>query len=307
VKVVVAGGSGFLGTALRAALVADGHAVANLTRRPIPSAPDDVMWTPDGTANGWARVVDGVDAVVNLAGAGIADTRWTDERKDLILTSRIAATRSLVTAIARAAAPPRVLVSASAVGYYGPRGEEIVTEATPAGADFLAKVCVDWEREADQASSVTRVAIVRTGVALHTAGGALARMLLPFKLGAGGPLGAGVQYMPWIHRDDWVDLVRWLIAEPGARGAFNGTSPAPVTNAEFVRALGRALRRPAILPVPAFGLRLLFGEMADLLLTGQRAVPARALEMGFRFSLEKLDDALQNLLSDSARASREVG
>jgi uncharacterized protein (TIGR01777 family) len=303
-KVVVAGGSGFLGTALRAALLADGHAVANLTRRPIPTAPDDVMWTPDGSADGWAHVVDGADAVVNLAGAGIADTRWTDERKDIILKSRIAATRSLVTAIARAAAPPRVLVSASAVGYYGPRDADIVTEAMPAGTDFLAKVCVEWEREADQASAVTRVAIVRTGVALHPEGGALARMLLPFKFGVGGPLGGGTQYMPWIHRDDWIDLVRWLIAEPAARGAFNATSSAPVTNAEFVRALGRALWRPAVLPVPGFGLRLLFGEMADLLLTGQRAIPTRALEMGFRFRFEKLDEALADLLSVSARTSQ---
>jgi uncharacterized protein (TIGR01777 family) len=260
-----------------------------------------VTWTPDGGANGWAQVVDGADAVVNLAGTGIADSRWTDERKADILSTRMAATRSLVTAIARAAVPPRVFVSASGVGYYGPRGSEIITESTPPGTDFLAQVCVEWEREADQASAVTRVAIVRTGVALHPEGGALARMLLPFRLGAGGPLGAGTQYMPWIHRDDWVDLVRWLIAEPGSRGAFNGTSPEPATNAEFARALGRALRRPAILPVPAFGLRLLLGEMADLLLTGQRVVPARALEMGFRFRFEKLDEAFKDLLTRKSR------
>ncbi len=303
-KVVVAGGSGFLGAALRTALLADGHAVVTLTRRASPIAPDEVTWTPDGGANGWAHVIDGVEAVVNLAGAGIAEARWSDQRKADILTSRIAATRSLVTAIARAAVAPRVLVSASGVGYYGPRGAEIITEATPPGTDFLAKVCMEWEREAEQASTVTRVAIVRTGLALHTEGGALARMLLPFKLGAGGPLGGGTQYMPWIHRDDWVDLVRWLIAEPGARGAFNGTAPEPVTNAEFVRALGRALGRPAILPVPAFGLRLLLGEMADLLLSGQRAVPARALEMGFRFRFEKLEKAFEDLLSGAKRASR---
>ena len=303
-KVVIAGGSGFLGAALRAALLADGHAVANLTRRPQPSTPDDVMWTPDGGTNGWAHVVEGADAVINLAGAGIADARWSDERKALIVTSRIAATRSLVAAITRATTPPRVFVSASAVGYYGPRGAEIVTEATPAGTDFLAKVCVDWEREADQASAVTRVTIVRTGLVLHTQGGALASMLLPFKLGAGGPLGGGAQYMPWIHRDDWVDLVRWLMAEPGARGAFNGTSPTPVTNAEFVRALGRALWRPAVVPMPAFALKLLLGEMADLLLTGQRAVPARALEMGFRFRFERLEDAFADLFPRTAGAAR---
>jgi uncharacterized protein (TIGR01777 family) len=295
-KVVVAGGSGFLGGALRKALLDDGHAVANLTRRTTPRSADDITWVPNGAAAGaWVDAIDGVDAVVNLAGEGIADARWTEARKRALLESRLAATRSLVAALARAATPPSVFVSASGIGYYGPRGDELVTEATPAGNDFLANVCVQWEREAEQAASVTRVAVVRTGMVLHPEGGALGKMLLPFKLGAGGPLGSGEQWTPWIHRDDWVGLMRWMLAEPAARGAFNASAPEPVRNAEFTRALGRALRRPAFMPVPAFALRVLFGEMAEILLTGQRAVPARATETGFRFRFQKLDDALAHL------------
>jgi uncharacterized protein (TIGR01777 family) len=298
VKVVLAGGSGFLGNALRAQLLADGHAVANLTRRATPAAPGDITWTPDGTASGdWAKAIDDADAVVNLAGEGIADARWSEARKRSILESRLLSTRSLVAALRQTAKPPAVFVSASAVGYYGPRGDEIVTEATPPGSDFLANVCVQWEREADQASPVTRVVLVRSGIVLHPEGGALAKMLLPFRFGIGGPIGSGTQYTPWIHRDDWVDLVRWLIGEPAARGAFNATAPEPVRNAEFARALGRALRRPAMLPVPGIALRILFGELAGALLTGQRAMPARAEEMGFTFRFARLDDALADLFS----------
>ena len=294
-KVVIAGGSGFLGGALRKALFDDGHAVANLTRG-TPRAPGDITWTPNGAAAGaWVQAIDGVDAVVNLAGEGIADARWTEARKRSLVDSRLAATRSLVAAIAAAAKPPSVFVSASGIGYYGPRGDELVTEATSSGNDFLANVCVQWEREAEQAGSVTRVALVRTGMVLHPEGGALGKMLLPFQMGAGGPIGTGTQWTPWIHRADWVDLVRWMIAEPAARGAFNGSAPEPVRNVEFARALGHALRRPAFMPVPAFALRMLFGEMAEMLLTGQRAVPARATEGGFRFRFQKLDDALAHL------------
>jgi uncharacterized protein (TIGR01777 family) len=297
-RVVVAGGSGFLGRALRAALLTDGHKVANLTRQATPRAPDELPWTPDGTAGPWAAALDDIDAIVNLAGEGIADRRWTAERKQAIVASRTLATRSLVAACARAARPPRVFVSASGVGYYGPRGDEVVTEAMPAGSDFLAKVCVEWEQAAERASAVTRVALLRTGLVLHPEGGALARMLLPFKLGAGGPIGSGAQFMPWIHRADWVDLVRWLISEPAAHGAFNLTAPEPVTNKVFARSLGRVLRRPALLPMPSLALRLLLGEMSDLLVTGQRAIPARALEMGFRFTFTQLDGALNAFFTD---------
>jgi uncharacterized protein (TIGR01777 family) len=298
-KIVVAGGSGFLGGPLRHALASAGHAVINLTRRHPPRGSDEVHWMPDGTAGEWARVVEDATAVVNLAGEGIADRRWTDARKRAILESRLAATRSLVAAIEQASKPPRALVSASAVGYYGPRGDEIVDETTPPGPDFLANVCLEWERAAERAAKATRVAIIRTGLVLHPEGGALGQMLLPFKLGVGGPTGSGRQYMPWIHRDDWLEIVKWLIGEPAASGAFNGSAPAPVRNAEFGRALGKALHRPAILPTPAFALRLLFGELSELLLTGQRVVPARALEMGFEFRFRRLEEALKDLFARS--------
>ena len=296
-RIVLAGGSGFLGSALGRSFERDGHEVLNLTRRQPPRTPGEVTWTPDGTAGSWAAAVDGADAVVNLAGAGLADRRWNAPRKQAILNSRVLPTRSVVAAVARATAPPRVLVSASGVNYYGPRGDEPVTETTPPGHDFLADLCVQWEREAEQASSVTRVILVRTGLVLDSGGGALARMLLPFRLGAGGPIGSGKQYMSWIHRADWIRLIRWLVDTAAARGAFNATAPNPVTNAAFARALGRSLHRPALIPVPAFALRAALGEMAELLLTGQRALPARATESGFTFQFDRIDDAFADLFT----------
>ncbi|HXG87552.1 MAG TPA: TIGR01777 family oxidoreductase [Vicinamibacterales bacterium] len=296
-QVVIAGGSGFLGRPLTARLQRDGHVVRVLTRRPRPGVADEIAWTPDGTAGPWARALEGVDAVINLSGEGIADKRWDDARKAALRQSRVATTRSLVAAIRQAAQPPRVLVSGSAVGYYGPRGDELVTEATPPGADFLSDLCVEWEREAEQASSTTRVVIVRTGLVMHPDGGALAKMLLPFRIGLGGPLGSGTQYMPWIHLDDWMDLIVWMLTTPGARGAFNGCAPNPVTNAEFTRALAAAVSRPAVVPVPGFGLRLLLGEFAASLLSGQRAIPSRAQEMGFGFRFSEISAALRDLIA----------
>jgi uncharacterized protein (TIGR01777 family) len=182
------------------------------------------------------------------------------------------------------------------VGYYGDRGAELVTEDTPAGRDFLAGLCVEWEREAWQAAAHTRVVVLRNGLVMHPSGGALKKMLLPFRLGAGGPLGPGTQYLPWIHLLDWVELITWLIQQPAASGPFNVTAPLPATNAEFTRALGRAVNRPAFIPVPAFALRLALGELADTLLTGQRATPARATESGFAFRFKEIDSALNDLL-----------
>ncbi len=294
--ILLAGGSGFLGRALHTRLQQEGHFVRILTRKPHFGVQEDIAWTPDGSAGAWANALDGVDAVVNLAGEGIADRRWNDRRKQALLSSRLLSTRSLVAAMRQVARPPAVLVNGSAVGYYGARGDELVTETTPPGSDFLADLCVQWEREAEQASSVTRVALVRTGLVLHPGGGALGKMLLPFRLGIGGPIGSGQQYMPWIHRDDWVNLVVWLITQATARGAFNGTAPSPVTNAEFTRALARTLSRPAFIPVPGFGLRLLIGELAESLLTGQRAIPARAEEMGFKFRFRDIESAFRDLI-----------
>lgn len=299
-KIVIAGGTGFLGRPLAAALAADGHDIVTLSRgaaatggQPLTRA---VAWTPDGNIGPWAAEIDGAGAVVNLAGESIAGKRWTAEQKRRILDSRVGATRSLVAAIAGARTPPGVFVSGSAVGYYGPRGDEKIPEDTPPGGDFLANVCVQWEGEAARAKAATRVVLLRTGLALERDGGALPQMLPPFQFGAGGPVGSGRQFWPWIHRADWIALVQWAIRTPAVAGAINGTAPNPVTNAEFARALGRAMHRPAFMPAPAFALKLLLGEMADaLLLSGQRAVPERPEQLGFTFRYARVDDALAAL------------
>lgn len=294
--IVLAGGSGFLGSKLRARLERDGHRVLNLTRSPRPGHADDVAWLPDGSAGQLAARLEGVHAVVNLAGENIAGTFWSEGRKAQLRNSRLLATRTLVRAIAECDQPPKALISGSAVGYYGPRDAEPVTERTPPGADFLARLCVDWEHEARAAASAaTRLVIVRSGLVLSADGGALAKMLLPFRLALGATLGSGEQYMPWIHIDDWVSMVTWLIDSDRAMGAFNASAPAPVTNREFTRALGRALRRPAVFVAPGFIVKLGLGEMADLLLTGQRVLPAAAEELGFRFAYRELEPALRSL------------
>ena len=299
--IVIAGGSGFLGQPLARALAQDGHEVVILTRRTPAMGRDGsraVEWTPDGSVGPWAAIVSGASAVINLAGESIAGKRWTAARKQRIHDSRILATRSLAGAIERAAAPPAVFISGSATGYYGPLGDEIATEEHPAGTDFLAHVAVDWEAEAMRAQARTRVVCVRTGIVLARDGGALPKMLPPFRLGVGGPVGSGRQYWSWIHRQDWIDLVRFAIRDPAVTGPLNATAPAPVTNAEFARALGRALRRPAFMPAPAFALKLLLGEMAEaLLLSGQRAVPAKAERLGYTFTFTRLDDALRALFA----------
>ena len=293
---VIAGGAGFLGQKLRAQLLAGGHQVQILSRR-SSSSPDAITWTPDGSPSALPQHLEGADGVVNLAGEAIARWPWTAARKDAIRTSRILATRTIARAIALCARPPQVFVSASGVGYYGPHGDDPVTEASPPGSDFLATVCVEWEQEARAAESpATRVCVIRTGLALSADGGALPVMLRPFQLGVGGPLGSGRQYMPWIHVDDWTRLAMWLITTGAATGAFNGSAPRPVTNREFAHTLGRVLRRPAVLPAPAFAMRLALGEMAGMVLTGQRALPAHAEQLGFRLSHPALEPALQSLL-----------
>jgi uncharacterized protein (TIGR01777 family) len=299
--VVIAGGTGFLGRPLAAALLEEGHQVVVLSRTAaahVPPGARAVAWRPDGGRSSWAGAIDGADAVINLEGETIAGRRWSAARKERIAASRIAATHALVEAIGSAATPPRVLVSGSGVGFYGPRGDEIVTEDASAGDDFLARLCQRWESEAMRAASPhTRVVCLRTGLALAGDGGALAPMLLPFRLGVGGPLGSGSQYWPWIHRRDWVDLVRFALREDALAGPVNATAPNPVTNREFSRELGRVLRRPAILRAPAFAIRLALGEMADAVLTGQRAVPAKAERCGFRFTYVTLREALAAIFS----------
>jgi hypothetical protein len=306
-KIVIAGGTGFLGLPLTARLVADAHDVVVLTRgTAAPRGPRGgrlVSWTPGGDAGPWVGEIDGAGVVVNLAGEPIAGRRWTDAQKRRITDSRVQATRSLVDAIRRAGTPPPVFISGSAVGYYGPRGDEVVTEDSAAGSDFLARVCVQWEAEANRAAGAgTRVVCIRTGLVLEGDGGALPQMLPPFTFGVGGPVGSGRQYWPWIHRSDWIDLVCWAIRMASVAGPVNVTAPAPVTNAAFARALGRALHRPSFMPAPAFALRLLLGEMADaLLLSGQRAVPAKAERLGFAFRCATIDEALTAIMETRRR------
>jgi hypothetical protein len=304
--VIIAGGSGFLGRALADALLAAGHRVQILTRQPARSGatsarvPELIPWTPDGTASGpWASACSGADLIVNLAGESIAAGRWTAARKARLRDSRVLATRSIAQWFARAPKPPAALISASAVGYYGDRGSETLTEDAGPGRDFLAELGVEWEREALAAEkSGAHVVLLRTGIVLDPREGALAKMLTPFRLFAGGPFGSGRQYMSWIHRDDWVSLAKWAVETPAVRGPLNLTAPDPVPNADFARALGRALRRPALIPAPGLALKMILGEMAGpLLLSSQRAVPAKALAGGFRFAHAGLDEALADLLT----------
>lgn len=293
---VLAGGSGFLGSRLRARLERDGHRVLNLTRSARQGRSGDITWQPDGSPGQLATHLEGAHAVVNLAGENIAGGRWTSARKESLRRSRLLATRTIAGAIAACSRPPATLVSGSAVGYYGPRGDDVVTERTPAGSDFLARLCVDWEQEAGAAASPdTRLAIVRTGLVLGADGGALKKMLWPFTFGLGATMGSGGQYMPWIHVDDWVSMIVWILSSDQARGTFNATAPTPVTNREFTRTLGRVLRRPAVLRAPAFVLKIALGEMAGVLLTGQRALPVAAEELGFRFAHRDLAPALRSL------------
>jgi uncharacterized protein (TIGR01777 family) len=291
--IVIAGGTGFLGAALIRAFRADGHRALVLTRR--PRREDDRAWNPgDPSDRSWMTVVDGADAVINLAGESIATRRWTAARKRALRDSRVNATTSLVQAIEAARRRPPVLLSASAIGIYGNRGDESLTEDSAPGSDFLAGICLEWERLARKAAPASRVVLLRTGLVLHRSGGVLPPLALPFRLFVGGPVGSGRQYMSWIHLDDWVGLVKWALATNIVLGPLNLTAPAPVTNADFGRALGRALGRPSFMPTPAFALKLALGEMADaLILGGQRVLPARAQAMGYEFRYAQLESALK--------------
>lgn len=296
--VLITGGTGFIGRELAASLLADGHAVTVLTRE-ITSSGNRV---PNGAKaiRDLARA-DAVDAVVNLAGANLGGTRWNPVTKMGFRTSRIDTTRRLVDWMSRLGTRPKVLVSGSAIGWYGPQGDEVLTESAPAGGDFSATLCRDWEAEALKAAALgVRVCTVRTGIVLGPSGpaggGALAQMLPAFRLGGGGPMGSGRQWMSWVHRADLVALIRFLIERETASGPYNGTAPEPVTNAEFAKTLGRVLKRPAILPMPGFALKLIVGEMAEILLSGQRVVPQAALDQGFRFRFPTLEAALRDVL-----------
>jgi uncharacterized protein (TIGR01777 family) len=308
-RIVIAGGSGLLGRALTRRLVGQEHDVAVLGRHAGGSAASgrQVVWTPDGTVGTWAREIDGADVVVNLAGAGIADKRWTPGRKVLLRSSRLDSTRSLVAAVAAAVRQPRVFIQGSAVGYYGSTvSAAVVDETSPAGTDFLADLAAAWEGSAAPVSTPDcRLVIVRTCVVLTRAGGALPPMSRPFRFFVGGPIGTGQQYLSWITIDDWISLVLWAIATPEAQGVINATAPHPVTNAVFSAALAGALHRPNLFTAPSTVLAALFGEMAKVvLLGGQRAVPARALALGFQFQHAEIQSALAHALGTPVAAMR---
>jgi len=300
-RILLAGGSGLVGGALAAALAADGHDVVVLSRAPqrahgLPPGVRVAGW--DGRRLGpWAAEVDGAAAVVNLAGANLAGGRWTAGRKRRLRSSRIEPTRALGEALAAAQRRPAVLVQMSAVGYYGPRGDEEIAEGEMAGSGFLADLGREWEAASAPAAEIgVRRVVARLGVVLAREGGALPKMAWPFRLGIGGRLGSGRQVFSWIHLADAVGALRFLIDRADLAGPVHLTAPEPVTNAELTRELGRALHRPTLFPVPAFALRLLFGELAGTLLTGQRVVPRRLQEAGFTFRFPTLPAALGDLL-----------
>jgi uncharacterized protein (TIGR01777 family) len=298
-KIVIAGATGFIGSILSDRLWNELHSLVLLSRKP----PAEVgvtqkqwfAWEPPAGGE-WERAIDGADGIINLAGEPIAEKRWTAEQKRKLRDSRIDVTRALVNAIGKAKVKPKFLLSGSAVGYYGARGDETVTEGSTPGDDFLSRLCVDWEAEALKAEAYdVRVARIRTGIVLDKGRGALKKIVPPFKMFLGGPLGSGKQWMPWIHIEDEIGLILFLMQNENARGAFNATAPNPVTMEEFAKTLGDRLKRPSWVSVPGSMLALTLGEMADMLLTGQRAVPEAAAKLGFQFQYPTIRAALEAL------------
>jgi uncharacterized protein (TIGR01777 family) len=301
-KIIIPGGSGLIGTALTTLLARNSHQVIVLSRRPeivqprLPSGASAMLW--DGmTTHGWGEQVEGADAVVNLAGENIGAQRWTPSRKHAILHSRVNAGKAVLQAILGAKAKPKMLLQASAVGYYGASDDRLLPETALAGDDFMAEICKPWENStaAAEEAGVRRV-VVRTGVVLSSRKGALPRLLLPMRLFIGGPLGSGRQPFPWIHLDDMAAALRFFIEHPETSGIYNLSAPGELTNASLARLLGRILHRPSFLPVPAFALRLLLGEMSAAVLEGQRVDPSRLIAAGFRFSHTQAEEALRDVL-----------
>jgi uncharacterized protein len=307
-RVTITGATGLIGRALIAALQDRGAQVTVLSRdpahasarlraaglAPVETVPWDLMNEPAPI-----QAVAGREAVVHLAGENVAQ-RWTAQAKEAIRESRVLGTRHLVAGLRRAEPRPRTLLSASATGYYGPHGDEPLDEEAPAGSDFLAQVCVAWEAEAWKACELgVRVAQMRTGMVLDPDGGALAKMLPPFRLGVGGPVAGGRQYVSWIHRDDLLGILTVALADERWSGPINATAPEPQTNRDFSRALGHALRRPAVLPIPGVALRLLYGEMAEIVTTGARVVPAKPLVLGYQFGHPHVAEALRSAIAHS--------
>jgi len=301
-RVTVLGGSGFVGQGLIPSLLAQGHEVQVLTRDPqsaqqrLPPAVTVTGYQPLEPSL-WAQTLAGSQGIINLVGEPLAGTRWTPERKAAIQRSRITGTEALVAAIQSLAVKPEVVINSSAVGFYGPHGDEELDETSPAGKDFLAQVCQAWEAAAQPLQDLgIRLVIVRTGIVLGPNGGILAQLLPIFQAFLGGPVGSGQQWLSWIHRQDLVNQILFALAHPEVRGVWNGTAPHPVRMTTFCQTLGQVLARPSWLPVPGLALELLFGEAAQVILTGQRVLPRRALQAGFTFAYPELLPALQEIL-----------
>ena len=300
-KIIVAGGTGFIGSHLCRTLIANQHEITVLSRNRkrastlFPTSVTIAEWDTK-SAKPIEQALNGADAVVNVMGEPIADSRWTESRKQLLLNSRIETTRTLVEAISLTSQKPRTLINASGIGFYGPQDDQAFTEESPRGRGFLSDLCVGWENAAKGAEEIgVRVVLPRIGMVLGKTGGALPKMLLPFKLFMGGPIAPGTQHLSWIHQKDLSDLIIWLLEKPEISGPVNAVAPESATMKEFCRQLGKALHRPSWFPVPEFVLKLAFGEMASVLTTGQVVKPFMAQQKGFTFSYPKLDLALQSL------------
>ena len=296
-KIVISGGRGFIGSALCDRLVEIGYSLVLLSQRSAPPHTSSdrqwITWVP-GEPGSWEQAVDGADGVINLAGEPIPAKRWTTTQKEKIRASRVLTTKALVTAIGKAKKKPEVLLNASAIGYYGPRDDQAVVEDTEPGKDFVSRLCIEWEEEAQRAENFgVRVVRLRTGFVLGKGGGALPKMILPLRLFVGGPLGTGRQWISWIQLEDEIGLIIHLLQKGDASGAVNATAPNPATMKELCQTLGKVLHRPSWAPVPSFVLRILLGEMADVVLTGQRVLPAKAQQLGYTFKFTDLSGALR--------------
>ena len=306
-RVVITGGTGLIGRPLVSTLVADSHEIVILSRDPakyagsVPGGVAIVQWDAK-TSGDWVTYLDGADVVINFAGENLAGesflpNRWTDEKKRRIRESRINAGKAIVEAVKEVDTKPKLLIQSSAVGYYGPSGDEIITESNPPGDDFLALLCIEWEASTAEVESLgLRRIIVRTGLVLTTEGGPLKRLIFPFKMYAGMYFGDGKQWWPWIHIEDELWALRFLMEHDSAAGPFNLTASNPVTNREFGRTLGRVMGKPSFLPAPRFALNMMLGEVSTVVTDGQRAVPKKLEELGFTFRYQRLEPALRDLL-----------
>lgn len=297
-RILISGSHGLVGQALIKALERAGHEIYRLVRY-APHSEREIEWSPDRYSIAISRI-EGFDAVYHLAGESIASGRWNDEKKKKIRESRTKGTKLLSDALANLAQPPKALISASATGYYGNRGDELLTETSPPGQGFLADICVEWEKATDHAREKgVRVVNTRFGIILDKEGGALAKMLPPFRMGIGGRIGDGKQWMSWIALADVISALQFALTNESIKGPVNFVAPNPVTNAEFTKTLGRVLSRPTFFPIPAFGVRLAFGEMADaLLLSSQRVKPAKLADSNYQFTYSNLEGALRSILAN---------